>query len=195
MFGCAEAAVVSYLRSLFEPVPQRYHSGRSPDDLFPSLSSNQVGSAGHEYVRLVEIEHVREAATLSMLAAVAIAAGRAMRWSLLNRLGSLAGGVIVILTFTLELRNVTAGGIPHTFNWSLFFLGDDRSGVFPSCSFECRQQGLKPPVQEKRKAVSGLCRNESGSPSLAWSDSDLGRGGAYRNSRDSASHPVAQYPN
>src|SRR6266536_1592729 len=199
-FGYVEAAVVSYLRSLFEPVRQRYYPGRSPDELLPLLSANQVSSAGHEYVRLVEIEHVREAATLAVLGAVAIAAGRSsdqsfaacliafgvwdlsfyaflkllihwpasllswdvlflvpvpwaapvlapllaslsmigtgllylsrdsrgrvMRWSLLNRLGILAGAVIVILTFTLDFRNISAGGMPHDFHWSIFLFGE-----------------------------------------------------------------------
>ena len=199
-FGYVEAATVSYLRALFDPVRQRYYPGRSPDDLFPLLSLNQVVLAGHEYLRIVEIEHVREAATLALLAAVAIAVGRSadqsfaafliafgvwdlsfyaflkllihwpaslltwdvlflvpvpwaapvlapllvslsmigagllyltrdsggrvMRWSLLNRLGILAGAVIVILTFTLDFRNISAGGIPHDFHWSLFLFGE-----------------------------------------------------------------------
>src|SRR5207245_11701162 len=51
--------------------------------------------------------------------------GRVMRWSLLNRLGILAGAVIVILTFfTLDFRNISAGGMPHDFHWSLFLFGD-----------------------------------------------------------------------
>src|SRR5713101_2949871 len=78
-FGYVEAAVVSYLRPLFEPVRHRYYPLRSPDDLFPLLTFDQVGSAGHEYFRLVEIEHGREVATLGMLAAVAIAVGQEQR--------------------------------------------------------------------------------------------------------------------
>ena len=54
----------------------RYYPLRSPDDLFPLLTLDQVGSAGHEYFRLVEIERGREGAALGMLAAVAIAVGR-----------------------------------------------------------------------------------------------------------------------
>ena len=50
--------------------------------------------------------------------------GRVMRWSLLNRLGILAGAVIVILTFTLDFRNISAGGMPHDFHWSLFLFGE-----------------------------------------------------------------------
>jgi hypothetical protein len=176
------------------------HQGARSDDLFPLLSLNQVVLAGHEYLRIVEIEHVREPATLALLAALAIAVGRSadrsfaafliafgvwdlsfyaflellihwpaslltwdvsflvpvpwaapvlapllvslsmigagllylirdsrgrvMRWSLLNRLGILTGAVIVILTFTLDFRNISAGGVPHNFNWSLCLLGE-----------------------------------------------------------------------
>ena len=52
-FGYAEAATVSYLRALFEPVRQQYYPGRSPDDLFPLPSLNQVVLAQHEYLRIV----------------------------------------------------------------------------------------------------------------------------------------------
>ena len=199
-FGYVEAAAVSYMRSVFQPVRQRYYPARSLDDLFPLLSLDQVGAAEQAYLRLVYIEYVREAATLAMLAAVAIATGRSsgqsfavfliafgvwdisfyaflkllihwpaslltwdvlflvpvpwagpvlapllvslsmigagllyltrdsrgrvMRWSLLNRLGILAGAVMVILTFTLDFRNISAGGIPHDFHWSLFLFGE-----------------------------------------------------------------------
>jgi len=52
-FGYVEAATVSYLRALFDPVRQHYYPGRSPDDLFPLLSLDQVVLAGHEYLRIV----------------------------------------------------------------------------------------------------------------------------------------------
>ena len=52
-FGYVEAATVSYLRALVEPVRQQYYPGRSPNDLFPLLSLDQVVLAGHEYSRLV----------------------------------------------------------------------------------------------------------------------------------------------
>ena len=199
-FGYVEAAVVSYLRPLFEPVRHRYYPLRSPDELFPLLTFDEVGAAGHEYFRLVEIEQGREVATLGMLAAVAIAVGRGsgqsfaaflivfgvwdisfyaflkllihwpaslltsdvlfllpvpwvapvvapllvslsmigvgllylvldwrggpVRLSLLNRLGILVGAVIVIASFTRDFRNVSAGGMPHPFNWPLFALGE-----------------------------------------------------------------------
>ena len=47
-----------------------------------------------------------------------------MRVSLLNRLGILVGAVIVIASFTRDFRNVSAGGMPHPFNWPLFALGE-----------------------------------------------------------------------
>jgi len=50
--------------------------------------------------------------------------GRARRFCFLNRVGILAGAVIVIVTFTLNFRNVSAGGMPRSFHWSLFFFGE-----------------------------------------------------------------------
>jgi len=50
--------------------------------------------------------------------------GGATRWSSLNRLGILAGALIILFTFTLNFRNVSAGGMPHRFNWSLFLFGE-----------------------------------------------------------------------
>ena len=47
-FGYLEAAVVSYLRALHEPARQRSYPGRSPSDLFPLLTLDQLGHAGPE---------------------------------------------------------------------------------------------------------------------------------------------------
>ena len=72
-FGYLEAAVVSYLRVLHEPVRQRFHPGRAPEQLFPLLTPEQVRSVGPELTRIIAIELGREAATLVMLAALALA--------------------------------------------------------------------------------------------------------------------------
>jgi amino acid transporter len=40
-----------------------------------------------------------------------------------NWLGILVGAVIIIVSFTLDYRNVMAGGMPHTFNWVVFLVG------------------------------------------------------------------------
>src|SRR5579864_98838 len=81
-FGYLEAAVVTYLRVLHESARQRYYPGRPPGDLFPLLTVEQARAAGPEQIRIVAIEVGREAATLVMLAAVAVAvAENAGQWA------------------------------------------------------------------------------------------------------------------
>jgi hypothetical protein len=41
-----EAAVVSYLRHLHEPARQRFYPGRSPSELFPLLTFDQLQATG-----------------------------------------------------------------------------------------------------------------------------------------------------
>ena len=71
-FGYLEAAVVSYLRQLHEPARQRFHPGRPPADLFPLLTLAQLREGNIQPLTL-PIEVGREAATILMLAAVALA--------------------------------------------------------------------------------------------------------------------------
>src|SRR6266567_8849119 len=80
-FGYLEAAVVSYLRLLHEPARQRFYPRRPPDELFPLLTLEQLhGSA--EQPRTLAIEIGREAATIAMLATVALAvSGNAGQWA------------------------------------------------------------------------------------------------------------------
>lgn len=198
-FGYLEAAVVSYLRALHEPVRQRFYPGRPPGELFPLLNPEQVRAAGPELQRLIVIEIGREAATLIMLAALALAVARNMGqwaaalalafgtwdlafyaglklilgwpaslatwdilflvpvpWSapvlapslvaaammaagiwhlrceargqpvhigLVQWAGIVLGAAILIVSFTLDYRNVLAGGMPHPFEWGVFTLG------------------------------------------------------------------------
>jgi hypothetical protein len=75
-FGYLEAAVVSYLRALHEPARQRFYSGRSPADLFPLLTLDQLHAAGALQRQLLPIEIGRESATILMLMAVALAVSR-----------------------------------------------------------------------------------------------------------------------
>jgi hypothetical protein len=75
-FGYLEAAVVVYLRAIHEPARQQHHPGRSPGDLFPLLTLEQLRGAGPAQIDTLAIEIGREAATLIMLAAVALAAAR-----------------------------------------------------------------------------------------------------------------------
>jgi hypothetical protein len=72
-FGYVEAAVVVYLRSLYEPLHQRLHPGRSPGDLFPFIPLERLTVPGMGHVDLPATELGREAATLLMLAAAALA--------------------------------------------------------------------------------------------------------------------------
>lgn len=75
-FGYVEAAVVVYLRALYNPIRVRLHPERSPDDLFPLLTTQQLAAAGPENARRLVIEVGREAATIVMLGAVALAIAR-----------------------------------------------------------------------------------------------------------------------
>ncbi|HLK46724.1 MAG TPA: hypothetical protein VKT49_01240 [Bryobacteraceae bacterium] len=193
-FGYLEAAVVTYLRALHEPVRQRYYPGRPPSELFPMLTLAQTRAVAPEQIRIIAIEVGREAATLIMLAAVALgvsqnlsqwAAAFAMAfgtwdlafygglkllldwpaslltwdvlflipvpWAapvlapslvsiamiaaglwhfrnpvLIGRLhwcGILLGALILIVSFTLDYRNLLAGGVPHSFAWGTFCAG------------------------------------------------------------------------
>jgi len=81
-FGYLEAAVVSYLRVLHEPARQRFYPGRPPAELFPLLTLEQLRAAGGVQQRTLAIEIGREAATIVMLAAIALAvAQNAGEWA------------------------------------------------------------------------------------------------------------------
>jgi hypothetical protein len=198
-FGYLEAAVVSYLRVLHEPARLRFYPDRPPGELFPLLTLEQVSKAGPEQRKTLLAEIGREAATMMMLAAIALAvaenarqwaaafaiafgvwdivyyaglkllldwpasfftwdilflipvpwvgpviapvlvslamiaagiwclrreaAGRPLRICLWNTIGVLLGALVIILSFTLDYRNIMAGGMPHPFHWGVFGLG------------------------------------------------------------------------
>jgi hypothetical protein len=198
-FGYLEAAVVSYLRFLHEPVRLRFYPARPPGDLFPLLTREQAAAADPRQRRIFLIETGREAATVVMLAGVALAiaadlsqwaaafvvafgvwdltfylflkvllawpaslftwdilfiipvpwaspvlapvlvsaamilcgiwhlrsgaTGEPVHLALWNWIGIIAGAAIIIVSFTLDYRNVGAGGVPHAFNWAVFGLG------------------------------------------------------------------------
>jgi hypothetical protein len=75
-FGYLEAAVVTYLRALHEPARQQFYPGRSPAELFPLLTLDQLHAAGTEQQRTLVAEIGRETATIIMLAAIALAVAR-----------------------------------------------------------------------------------------------------------------------
>jgi len=74
-FGYLEAAVVVYLRAIYDPIRQHLHPDRKPHDLFPLISPQQLADAGPENPRRLVIEIGREAATMVMLGAIALACG------------------------------------------------------------------------------------------------------------------------
>jgi hypothetical protein len=80
-FGYVEAAVVIYLRALYEPLRQRLTPGRAPGDLFPLVDRDRMVAEAPETARLLNVEVLREAATIVMLAAAAmLVAGERSLW-------------------------------------------------------------------------------------------------------------------
>ncbi len=71
-FGYVEAAVVVYLRAVLAPVRQAAFRAEQDDGVFPLLTTEQIEKAGPDYVRALEAEAGREAATLIMLAAAGL---------------------------------------------------------------------------------------------------------------------------
>jgi len=198
-FGYLEAAVVSYLRILHEPARRHVYPDRAASELFPLLTLKQVEAAGQEQQSTLFVEIGREAATMVMLAAIALAvarnarqwtaafaiafgvwdmvfyaglkmllgwpaslltwdilflipvtwvgpvaapvlvsvamitagiwclsreaAGRPLRIGVWNVLGVVLVALVIILSFTLDYRNITAAGMPHPFHWGVFALG------------------------------------------------------------------------
>ena len=198
-FGYLEAAVVSYLRALHEPARQRFYPRRPPGELFPLLTIEQAQAAGPEQPKILIIEIGREAATIVMLAAIALAVadnagqwaaafaiafgtwdiafyaflkllldwpaslstwdilflipipwvgpvlapvivsasmiaaglwhlrreaiGERMQLSILQWVGIVLGATVIVTSFTLDHRNIMAGGIPRPFNWAIFGWG------------------------------------------------------------------------
>jgi hypothetical protein len=117
-FGYLEAAVVSYLRLLHEPARLRFYPGRPPGDLFPLLTIEQLRAAGPVETQTLPIEIGREAATIVMLAAIALAvAGNAGQWA--------AAFVIAFgtwdVTFYLFLK-LLLGWPASVFTWDILFL-------------------------------------------------------------------------
>jgi hypothetical protein len=51
------------------------------------------------------------------------AASRPLQIGLWNAVGVLLGGLVIVLSFTLDYRNIMAGGMPHPFHWGVFGLG------------------------------------------------------------------------
>ena len=73
-FGYVEAAVVVYLRTIYEPIRLQVNPKQAAGDLLPLITHEQLRATAPEKVHLLGAEIVREAATLLMLAGVALAA-------------------------------------------------------------------------------------------------------------------------
>jgi hypothetical protein len=117
-FGYLEAAVVSYLRDLHEPARQRFYPGRPPGDLFPLLTLEQVRQSGAVQPKTLAIEIGREAATIVMLAGIALAAAR--NAGQFAAVLAIAFGVWDI-AFYLFLK-VLLGWPASLFTWDILFL-------------------------------------------------------------------------
>lgn len=198
-FGYLEGAVVTYLRALHEPARVHYYPGRAPAEMFPLLTLDQLRAAAPEQQRTLYTEIGREAATILMLAAFALAVshngrqwaaafaivfglwdavfyltlkllldwpaslftwdilfliplpwvgpviapvlvslamiaggtwclwresiGAPLRVARLHTAGVLLGALVIIVSFTLDYRNILSGGSPHAFHWGVFALG------------------------------------------------------------------------
>jgi hypothetical protein len=80
-FGYVEAAVVVYLRAIYNPIRTQLHPERGPNDLFPLITQKELANTGTENSRRLVIEVGREAATMVMLGSVALAvAGNLHEW-------------------------------------------------------------------------------------------------------------------
>jgi hypothetical protein len=198
-FGYVEAAVVVYLRTIYDPIREQISPARSPGDLFPLIRLEQLQAAGPHHMHRLKTELGRELATLVLLGGAALLAARNFRewmaafvvsfgiwdicfylflrllidwptslltWDILFLLplpwvgpvisptliaavmiitGSLvlwrerhdrpvefthghwaalvAGGIVLVVSFCWDYRNIMAGGYPQPFNWPLYGAG------------------------------------------------------------------------
>ncbi len=199
-FGYVEAAVVVYLRDVYEPLALELQPERNPGDLFPLLTLKQLESADAEHLWRLKTEVMREAATMVMLASIGLAIGwnfntvfagfviafgvwdisyyvflkvlidwpaSLLEWDILFLIpfpwvgpvlapmlvaismiaaGTILfgresagrpvhiswqhwsivvlGGLIIIVSFCWDYRNVMAGGMPNPFQWPIFLAGE-----------------------------------------------------------------------
>jgi hypothetical protein len=117
-FGYVEAAVVVYVRANYEPLHQQLHPERSATDLFPVILPAQLEAAGPQYVRWLYTELVREAATLAMLAAVALAVAGSVR----ERLAAFVVAFGLWDVFFYVFLRILIGWPVSLFDWDLLFL-------------------------------------------------------------------------
>lgn len=117
-FGYLEAAVVSYLRYLQEPIRQRFYPARPAGDLFPLLTPEQAAAGGPQQRKVFFTEIGREAATILMLSAVAL--------TISTNMGHWAAALAVAfgawdITFYLFLK-VLLNWPASLFTWDILFI-------------------------------------------------------------------------
>ena len=117
-FGYVEAAVVVYLRAIYDPIRPHVVPDREPGDLFPLIRTDQLAALGPQHVRRLIAELGREAATLVMVAAVAAAVARtAQQW-----LAAFAMVFGVWDVFYYVFLKVILDWPPSLLTWDLLFL-------------------------------------------------------------------------
>lgn len=117
-FGYVEAAVVVYLRTIYEPLRRQLYPQLAAADLFPLMTYEQLRAKEPDRVRLVGAELAREAATLLMLAGVALVA--AGSWKLWLPAFALAFGTWDISYYVF--LKVLIDWPASLFTWDILFL-------------------------------------------------------------------------
>jgi len=112
-FGYVEAAVVVYLRTIYDPIRVRIYPQHPPGELFPLLRPEHLADTN-----LLGIELGREFATLIMLAAAAIAVSRNGRQWMAAFLVAFGFWDIFFYIFL----KVTIGWPASLFTWDILFL-------------------------------------------------------------------------
>ncbi len=117
-FAYVEAAVVVYLRTIYEPVRREALRDVPHGAVLPLLRAEQLQAAGRDHLRVVQIEMDRELATLAMLAAVGLAIGRSFRQWLAGFM--IAFGVWDI--FYYVFLRLLIGWPASIWTWDILFL-------------------------------------------------------------------------
>jgi len=117
-FGYLEAAVVTYLRDIYDPIRRQIHPGRPAGELFPLITPEQLRNSGAANAKRLLIELGREAATLMMLGSAGLAVSRRPHEWVAACL--IAFGVWDI-SFYVFLR-MMIDWPPSLFTWDILFL-------------------------------------------------------------------------
>lgn len=117
-FGYLEAAVVVYLRAIYDPIRHRLHPDSAAGDLFPLISPQELAAAGAENPRRLLIEIGREASTIAMLAAFGLAAGRNFN----QRMAAFAVAFGLWDIFFYVFLRLMIHWPPSLFTWDILFL-------------------------------------------------------------------------